>query len=75
MDKKKFLKLEEEKVELVKDGVLCIEETVYRVFDDGTKEFACSASYPKPSEEKETQLTSAEQQEAREAYIMAMMEN
>ncbi|MBQ9091749.1 MAG: hypothetical protein IJY52_05735 [Anaerotignum sp.] len=72
-DEKIMVDTEKICTETEKDGVPYIEETVYRVFNDGTKEFACSASYPKPSE-TEDQLTPAEQKEARETYIMAMME-
>lgn len=72
MSDKTMVDVEKIYAETEKDGVPYIEETVYRVFEDGTKEFACSASYPKPSE-TEDRLTPAEQQEARETYIMAML--
>lgn len=49
MSDKEFLKYEEESVEVDVDGVIYIEETIYRVFTDGTREIACSAKYPKPS--------------------------
>ena len=49
--KKEFLKYEDEQVEVDVDGVICIEDTTYRVFTDGTREVACSAKYPKPSDE------------------------
>ena len=49
--KKEFLKYEDEQVEVDVDGVIYIEDTTYRVFTDGTREVACSAKYPKPSDE------------------------
>lgn len=52
--------------EIDKDGVPYIEVTVYRVFNDGTKEFGCTACYPKPSDEpvepEPTQLDRIEKQ-------------
>lgn len=51
MGEKYMIDTEKTSVEVEKDGVLYIEETVYRVFNDGTKEVACTASYPKPSDE------------------------
>lgn len=51
MSDKEFLKYEDEQVEVVEDGVTMIEDTTYRVFTDGTREVACSAKYPKPSDE------------------------
>lgn len=51
MSDKEFLKYEDEQVEVDVDGVIYIEDTTYRVFTDGTREVACSAKYPKPSDE------------------------
>ena len=51
MSNKEFLRYENEQVEVVEDGVTMIEDTTYRVFTDGTREVACSAKYPKPSDE------------------------
>lgn len=51
MSDKEFLKYEDEQVEVDIDGVVYIEDTTYRVFTDGTREVACSAKYPKPSDE------------------------
>lgn len=47
---KNFLEFEYEKKEINEDGVVYIVETKYRVFDDGTREIACSAKYAKPLE-------------------------
>ena len=67
MSDKELLKYENEQVEVQVDGVIYIEETTYRVFTDGTREVACSAKYPKPSDEPtpepeptETELIQAE---------------
>lgn len=43
--------LETEETEIEVDGVVYIEKSTYRVYNDGTKELACSARYPKPSDE------------------------
>ena len=48
---KEFLKLEKEIVEFVENNIDMITKTTYRVFTDGTKEQACSVTYPKPSDE------------------------
>ena len=47
---KVFVKFEDEKTEIEENGVVFIVETKYRVFDDGTREIACSAKYAKPLE-------------------------
>ncbi len=47
---KVFVKFEDEKTEIEENGVVFIEEKTYRVFDDGTREIACSAKYAKPLE-------------------------
>lgn len=51
MSDKEFLKYEDEQVEVDVDGVIYIGDTTYRIFTDGTREIACSAKYPKPSDE------------------------
>lgn len=65
--------IKEEIIDKTVDGAEGEETTVYKVFEDGTKEFACSFWKPKETESAETELTPAEQQEARETYIMAML--
>lgn len=46
--------LETEETEIEVDGVVYIEKTTYRVYSDGSKVKACSARYPKPSDEPVT---------------------
>ena len=65
--------IKEETIDKIVDEAEGKETTVYRVYDDGTKEVACSFWKPKETESAETELTPAEQQEARETYIMAML--
>lgn len=67
MSEEKYM-VDVEKVynEIEKDGVPYIEETVYRVFNDGTKEVGCTACYPKPSDEPvEPELTQLDRIEAK----------
>ena len=71
MSVKEFLKYENEQVEVVEDGVTMIEDTTYRVFTDGTREVACSAKYPKPSNEPEPQPTVEERLTALEEQLLA----
>lgn len=40
-------KIESEYVEKIVDGVECIEEVTYKVYEDGTKEIACTFCSPK----------------------------
>lgn len=58
--------------EIDKDGVPYIEETTYRVFNDGTKEFACSVTYPKPSDEEEETVSEEELQLSRDEIMLDM---
>lgn len=62
MSDKEFLKYEDEQVEVVEDGVIYIEDTTYRVFTNGTREVACSAKYPKPSDEPTPEPEPTEQE-------------
>lgn len=43
--------LRKEQHEIEEDGVVYIVESTYRVFSDGSEVLACSAKYPKPSDE------------------------
>lgn len=42
--------IKEEIIDKIVDGVECEETTVYRVFEDGTKEVACTFCKPKETE-------------------------
>ncbi len=44
-------KIEEVVIDKIVDGIEGEETTVYRVYEDGTKEFGCSHWKPKPSDE------------------------
>ena len=58
-----FSHYEDEKKEILKDGILYIEEITYKVFTDGTKEVACFVQYPKATElSGPTQLDRIEEQ-------------
>ena len=60
MSDKEFLKYEDEQVVFDVDGVIYVESTTYRVFTDGTREVACSAKYPKSSDEPTPEQTEIE---------------
>lgn len=82
------MKIEKKQLKKIVDGVECIEEITYRVYEDGTKEVACTFCSPKETEEPVTlepsQLDrieyavnkSQEQiaQEARDSYTDLLME-
>ena len=40
--------------EIVKDNIDYVEETTYKLLEDGSKEKVCSVKYPKPSDEPST---------------------
>ena len=46
-NKERKFTIETVEVEIDVDGVTYIEKETYRVYDDGSKELACSARYPK----------------------------
>ena len=57
---KTFVNLETEECDVVEDGVTYIETTTYRVYSDGSKEFACSTRQAKTVMEVEPEPTDAE---------------
>lgn len=83
------MKIENEVIEKIIDGVEYIEEITYRVFDDGTKEVACTfqktKETPEPAEPEPSQLDRIEAivsqtkeeiaQEARDEYTLELIEN
>ena len=46
-----FIGLETEEIEIKENGIIYIEETTYRVYNDGSKTIACSSRYPKSVDE------------------------
>ena len=52
--------IKEEIIDKIVDGVECEETTVYRVFEDGTEEVACTFCKPKETEPVEPEPTEEE---------------
>lgn len=64
------MKIEKETIEKIVDGVECIEEITYRVYEDGTKEVACTFCSPKETEEPVTPETTEEELAQAEMLLM-----
>lgn len=65
------MKIENEVIEKIIDGVEYIEEITYRVYDDGTKEVACT--FRKPKETGEPAEPEPTEEEIYQAEVLLML--
>ena len=66
---RKFV-IKTEEVEIDVDGVVYVEKTTYREYDDESREVACVARFPKYTEEAETPVSQLDRIEANTAALL-----